>query len=183
VYAISNNDAGQREFYLVVGNPPEANTDPTRSAKPTASTVLVDGKSVSFDAYNIDGNNYFKLRDIAYVLNGTAKQFEVGWDVQSKSITLIRGAAYTPAGGEMQGKGGGEMPATPTSSLVWIDESKASDTDTPIHAPTAMRTAYTIEGNNYFKLRELAQEFDFGVDWDGAKNTIVIDTGKGYTPE
>jgi hypothetical protein len=183
VYAIGNNDVGHREFYLVAGNPPEANMDSSRTAKPTASTVLVNGENVSFDAYNIDGNNYFKLRDIAYVLSGTAKQFEVGWDAQSNSITLARGAAYTPAGGEMQGKGSGEKTATPGSSLVWIDESNVSDTDTPIHGPTAMRTAYAIEGNNYFKLREIGQEFNFGVDWDGARNTIVIDTGKGYTPE
>ena len=40
-----------------------------------------------------------------------------------------------------------------------------------------------ISGNNYFKLRDIGQMFDFGVDWDSARNTIVIDTGKGYTPE
>ena len=41
------------------------------TAIPTASTVLVDGQNIAFDAYNIDGNNYFKLRDIAYVINCT----------------------------------------------------------------------------------------------------------------
>jgi hypothetical protein len=43
--------------------------------------------------------------------------------------------------------------------------------------------AYNIANNNYFKLRDIGQAFDFGVDWDGARNTIVIDTSKGYTPE
>jgi hypothetical protein len=43
-------------------------------------------------------------------------------------------------------------------------------------------TAYTIEGNNYFKLRDIAAAFDFGVDWDGAANTIAVDTDKGYIP-
>jgi hypothetical protein len=42
-----------------------------QSASPTSSTVLVNGKNVAFDAYNINGNNYFKLRDLAYTLNGT----------------------------------------------------------------------------------------------------------------
>ena len=50
------------------------------TANPTASTVLVDGENVAFDAYNIADNNYFKLRDLAFTLSGTAKQFEVGWD-------------------------------------------------------------------------------------------------------
>jgi len=44
---------------------------------PTASDVLVNGEIIAFDAYNISDSTYFKLRDIAYVLNGTEKQFEV----------------------------------------------------------------------------------------------------------
>jgi hypothetical protein len=32
-------------------------------------------------------------------------------------------------------------------------------------------------------LRDIGQALDFGVTWDGAKNTIVIDTTTGYTPE
>lgn len=43
----------------------------TITAKPTSSTVLINGKSFSFEAYNINGSNYFKLRDIAKALNDT----------------------------------------------------------------------------------------------------------------
>jgi len=38
--------------------------------------------------------------------------------------------------------------------------------------------AYNIAGNNYFKLRDLGQAVNFGVDWDGAR--IIIDTGRNY---
>ena len=51
------------------------------SANPTNAKVLVNGEEVAFDAYTIDGSNYFKLRDLAFVLNGTEKQFEVGWEI------------------------------------------------------------------------------------------------------
>jgi hypothetical protein len=51
----------------------------------------VNGQSVAFNAYNIDGNNYFKLRDLAYALNGTEKQFEVGWDGAANAISLTSG--------------------------------------------------------------------------------------------
>ncbi len=37
------------------------------------ASVLVNGKSVAFEAYNIDGSNFFKLRDIAMALSGSAK--------------------------------------------------------------------------------------------------------------
>ena len=35
---------------------------------------------VQFEAYNINGSNYFKLRDVAYAMNGTSKQFDVRWN-------------------------------------------------------------------------------------------------------
>jgi len=142
--------------------------DPTTIARPTSSTVLVNGKSVTFDAYNIGGNNFFKLRDIAYVLSGTPKQFEVTWDGGRNAISLLRGQAYTIIGGEMEGKGTGEKKATPTTSAIYLDGSAVK------------LEAFNIGGNNYFKLRDLGVAFDFGVGWDGAKNTITIDTSKGY---
>jgi len=140
-------------------------------AKPTASTVLVDGKNVAFDAYNINDNNYFKLRDLAFVLSGTAKQFDVGWDDANDAISLTGGKSYTIAGGEMTGKGSGNKTPAPTASKIFLDGKETQF------------TAYNIDDNNYFKLRDIGQAINFGVDWDEAKNTIVIDTGKDYTPD
>jgi hypothetical protein len=140
------------------------------SAAPTASTVLVDGKDTVYDAYNIDDFNYFKLRDLAFSLNGSEKQFEVGWDEANNAISLTSGRPYTVVGGEMTGKGDGAKSASPTDSKVYIDGDEVQF------------TAYNIDGNNYFKLRDIGEAINFGVDWDDARNTIVIDTGKVYTP-
>ena len=54
--------------------PAPATPPTTLTATPTNSTVLVNGKSIAFDAYSINDNNYLKLRDLAYILNGTEKQ-------------------------------------------------------------------------------------------------------------
>lgn len=43
--------------------------------------------------------------------------------------------------------------------------------------------AYNILDNNYFKLRDLGQAFDFDVSWDEASQTITIDTSASYTPD
>ena len=43
--------------------------------------------------------------------------------------------------------------------------------------------AYLINGNNYFKLRDIAALVDFGVTWNAASGTVGIDTMVGYTPE
>ena len=56
------------------------NSAATKLTQQTASAVLVSGKVVAFNTYNIEGDNYFKLRDIAMTLNGTEKQFDIGWD-------------------------------------------------------------------------------------------------------
>lgn len=144
-------------------------TEP-RPAVPSSSTVLVNGKLTAFDAYNIDGSNYFKLRDLAYVLNGTGKQFQVGWDGAANAISLTAGEAYTAVGGEMSAKGSGTQTAKPTSSRILLNGQQISV------------TAYEINNNNYFKLRDIGSAFNFGVDWDGEARTISIDTTKEYTP-
>ena len=134
-------------------------------ARPTQSRIIVDGEQKSFDAYNINGNNFFKLRDLAYILNGTSKQFAVEWDGVNNAISLISGKAYTIVGGEMTGKGEGNKIVNPTSSELFIDGEEI------------LLTAYHIEGNNYFKLREIAAIIDFEVDWSEAERTATITDG------
>lgn len=142
---------------------------PALTATPTASTVLVNGAAVPFDAYNIGGSNYFKLRDLASVLNGTAKQFEVSWDAGANAISLISGQPYTAVGGEMTPGTGTVQTPVPTSSKILLNGTEIA------------LEAYNIGGNNYFKLRDIGSAFNFGVDWDGAANTVIIDTSKKYT--
>ena len=82
---------------------PEAKAEPIAApaAKATAelsnAKVLVNGNAVDFQAYNIEGNNYFKLRDIAIALNETGSNFDIGYDKATRAITLTKGTAYTGA--------------------------------------------------------------------------------------
>lgn len=142
----------------------------TVTAVPTKSTVLVNGQRVAFDAYNINGSNYFKLRDLAFAINGTPKQFEVGWDGANNAISLTTGAPYTPVGGELAAAGAtASRSATPTTSKILLNGAQASF------------TAFNIGGNNYFRLRDVGSAIDFAVTWDGPSSTIGIDTSLGYT--
>ena len=43
--------------------------------------------------------------------------------------------------------------------------------------------AYAIHGNNFFKLRDIAQAVDFGVTYDAATNSVHIDTNARYQEE
>ena len=148
--------------------PDAAPSTPALMATPTASKVMVDGKNVSFDAYNIAGNNYFKLRDLAYVVNGSTKQFAVGYDDGSKAITLNSGESYTPVGGELSKGDGKAKNALPTKSKIFVNGK-----ETPF-------TAYNIGGNNYFKLRDVTKVFNIGVGYDDASKVITINTDQDY---
>jgi len=140
-------------------------------ATPTSSKVLVNGMEKSFNAYNIDGYNYFKLRDLAAVLRTTEKKFEVSWDNERKAINLISNKPYTMVGGELSKGDGKVKTAIPNTNVIYKDGKEIN------------LTAYAIDGNNYFKLRDIAQVFNFGVTWDNNTKTIGIDTSIGYVAD
>ena len=141
------------------------------AATATSSKVLVNGRAVAFEAYNIDGCNYFKLRDLAMALAGSEKQFDVGWDGTGNAVTLTSGKAYTPVGGELSA-GSGKTPAVCASSAAVSLDGRA----------LSLR-AWNINDYNYFKLRDVGASLDFGVGWNGAENTVTIDTSTGYTAQ
>ncbi|MBU5424891.1 leucine-rich repeat protein [Tissierella pigra] len=143
----------------------------TVKAMATVSKVKVNGVLRELESYNIDGNNYFKLRDLAQVVNKTAKNFEVEWDGAKNAIKLISNKVYTPIGGELAKGDGKSKSAQVTTSAIYKDGKEIS------------LTAYNIGGSNFFKLRDIAKAFDIGVTWDGPTNTVGIDTGKRYLAE
>lgn len=140
-------------------------------AVPTASTVLVNGEDIKFDSYNINGNNYFKLRDLAYVLNATEKQFSVGYDEVMNTVSLTSSQPYTIVGGELESLDGDVVEATATNSSILKNGEEVN------------LQVYLINDSNYFKLRDIGKLFDFGIDWNGEKNIISIDTSKNYISE
>jgi hypothetical protein len=158
-------------FILLLHSLPAVSSLPL-IAMPIAFPVQVDGQFTSFGAYLIEGNSYFKLRDVAYSLNGAAKQFAVGWDSESNAIVINSGYPYSPVGGEMTlSATGGRREAIPTTATVYLD------------SWCIELTAYNIGGNNYFMLRDLGQALDFGVIWDEDSRCIRIETGQSYMPD
>ncbi|MEA4895780.1 MAG: leucine-rich repeat domain-containing protein, partial [Oscillospiraceae bacterium] len=144
----------------------------TPEASPTSSAVLVDGKTVAFEAYNIFGNNYFKLRDLAMVISGTDRQFSIEIDSSSSIIYLTTGKAYSPVGGEL-------TPPAKTSGVT----AQYSTWRVYLNGIEISLKAYNINGNNYFKLRDVGEAIDFCVTWNAEKGTIEINTTTGYVLE
>jgi len=79
-----SDDCDTGIYIIVEGQTTTAPVAPAKvQAVPTSSTVLVNGKSIAFDAYNINGNNYFKLRDIARAFN-----IGITWDRATNTIGI-----------------------------------------------------------------------------------------------
>lgn len=131
--------------------------------------MTMDGKAISVGAYGINGNNYFKLRDMAALLNGTQAQFQVGWDDATRTITMTTGQSYTPVGGELAKINNLNQFGTSTNAAIYVD-------GVPVDL-----TAYSINGNNYFKLRDLGKVLGFNVGWDDATRTVSILTDEPYS--
>lgn len=149
------------------------------TAHATAYSILVDGKPVEFDAYALRdaaGNetNYLKLRDVAHVLNGTAAQFDVGWNQATGTISIATGTPYaSPNGSEMSSPFSGDQVYTENQAAVLVDGAKSGLA--AITITDASGKAYT-----YFKLRDLGQALGFDVRWDAQARAIIIDTTAPY---
>ena len=141
-------------------------------AQNNSSNVMIDGERMAFDAYTIDGYNYFKLRDLAMALNGSEKQFDVTWDGSKNAINLLTNQPYSVSGGELAPSGQPQnQNAIAATSKLYMDGNEIT------------LTAYTINNYTYFKLRDVGQGINFGVSWDGSANTIRIDTASDYRSE
>ena len=133
--------------------------------------LTVDGQSRSCDYYNIDGSNYFKLRDIALLLSGTGSTFSVTYDEKTTVIRVTSGEAYVPVGGELETGKDRSSTAVPSVQPLVIDGVERSDLK-----------AYNIGGNNYFQLRDLGKALNFGVNYDEASGTVRIESAKEHGP-
>ena len=131
--------------------------------------LSVNGINVDCEKYNIDGSNYFKLRDLAEALNGTDSQFEVGYDNDAKLISITTGKAYTAVGGELSLRGDYSSTATPSAQSIMIDGQ-----------PVSGLSVYNIGGNNFFKLRDLGSKLGFNVGFDSVNNCALV---KSYSKE
>lgn len=139
------------------------------SARGRGQQLLLDGQIVELQAYNIGGSNYFKLRDLGWLLSGTPAGFSVSYDGAAKSIILSSGQSYVPEGGE------GELLPEQTVSV------RPAQARLTVNGAEMSMEAYNIGGSNYFKLRDLGRILNFGVGYDQAQRLVVVDPNSGYS--
>lgn len=143
----------------------------TETATATSVTVNVDGQAKTAYGYSINGKDYFRLRDMAALVNGTGKQFDISEAPGMNMVTIktYNSPVYTAIGGELTTTTSGTQTATPTTKNYAIDSSEVRP------------SVYNIDGAEYVNLIDLAQIVDFNTTKDSSTNTISIDTTTSYS--
>ncbi|MBR2897828.1 MAG: hypothetical protein IKC04_08120 [Oscillospiraceae bacterium] len=132
---------------------------------PSKQKLSVDGTIVKCESYNIDGSNYFKLRDIAMLLNGTQAQFSVKWNEKKQTISLQTEKPYTAVGGELEIGSDKSATAQESKTTLLVNGNEVTSL-----------TAYNIGGNTYFKLRELGNLLYFDVSYNAVANIAAVES-------
>ena len=141
--------------------------DPPKASL-TAQGLTIDGeKTDPLEAYSINGETYFKLRDVAQLLRGTAARFQVGYDEATGTVAIETGKEYESVGGELVR--GEDRSSDCIASLNPIT----------IDGESVTLTAYCLRGNNFFRLRDLGDALGFFANYDAAENSMSVTTPDG----
>ena len=138
----------------------------TAPAAPTNDKLSVDGKEAAPAAYKINNANYFKLRDVAMLVNGTKAQFSI--DYSDGNIYIVTGQPYRPIGGELN-----TVPSSAATAMTSNDAVYINGVETGF-------AAYKIGGANYYGIRALGKALGFNVGWKSGVG-MYIETDKPYT--
>lgn len=153
---------------VIAASLPTAGAANALTAVPTRTkgqAVYVGSTRVYPTGYNINDNNYFKLRDV-----GKLAGFGVDWNEDTRTVEIsttrtapeLTGIADTAVTGAT---------AKPTDQRITVDGKDVS------------MTAYKIKGNNYVKLRDIGKTINFGVSFNMATKAVIIDPNGTYVEE
>lgn len=134
----------------------------TVDAVKNTKKVTLDGEEVMVGAYDVEGYNYLKLRDIAAILNGKKCQFSVGYDEPTKLITVELAKAYEKVEGDLA-----EIKDEKAKAIVSVKKILVNGEEKEVK--TALINEY-----NYMQLRDLGSLVGLGVNYDAANKVIML---------
>ena len=103
-------------------------------------------------AYSIDNTNYFSLRDIASLLNGTEKQFDIQYDKATKTVTVTTQKPYALANTDYTNSNNmSQKEVTSTAITINVDGQNVA------------LVSYNVNNINYFSINDLAKALNINV--------------------
>lgn len=138
------------------------------NAEVSRQKILFDGKEIdSIEAYNIEGNNYFKLRDVAALISGTDINFDVSFNETRRSVEITRNKAYAKQESDLvKNNSNANLNVRKANPVCYIDNEKV------------LYKGYLINNNNFFRLRDLGKTIGFYVSYDEGEDAVIIKSEK-----
>lgn len=133
-------------------------------AKVSSQSILLDGKDTDVKGYIIQDNNYFKLRDVAALLDGKDAEFNVSYDEDRSAVIITSKSDYKKTDGDLTPLKDSDSDIRKSTHNVYVNGVRHSF------------NVYSIDGYNYFKLRELGKTIGFDVNFDEKNNKVLIDS-------
>ena len=153
---------------VIAASLPTAGATNALTAVPTSAkgqAVYVGSTRVYPTGYNINDNNYFKLRDV-----GKLAGFGVDWNEDTRTVEI----STTRTAPELTGI---------TDTAVTGATAKPTDQRITVDGKEVSMTAYKIKGNNSVKLRDIGKTINFGVSFNMATKAVSIDPNGTYVEE
>lgn len=125
--------------------------------------ILLNDKDVDIVHYNINGENYFMLRDVASILSGTKSQFNIKYDAQKNEIKIIKSESYfSLPDNEKKQENNQKMRAIKSNDKIYIEDKKIDI------------KAFKIDSRNFYRLRDIAKVLDFDLFYDNKTESVNI---------
>ena len=134
----------------------------TVDAVKNTKKITLDGEEVMVGAYDVEGYNYLKLRDVAAILNTKKCQFNVGFDKPTKLITVELAKGYEKVEGDLA-----EIKDKKAKAIVSVRKILVNGEEKEIK--TALINEY-----NYMQLRDLGSLVGLDVKYDAKNNVIML---------
>lgn len=136
---------------------------PYEYAVPVNVNAGVFGNDVSFNAYNIKGYNYIKIRDMAAAFKGTDYAFNAQWDEIGSTLRILTGEECKDViSTEIRSSEYAHAVHSNGGIICMNDEECASKSV----------ECYNINGYNYYKTRDIADLLGFCVNYNSVTGKI-----------
>lgn len=129
--------------------------------------VKVNGLTSNVVTYNINGDNYYRIRDIAFILKNTNKKFNISYNPKTNEINLISGENYS----------------SKDDFVIYDDVALANAFTGNILLDNEVLDleSYHIKGHNYYKLMDIAKTLNFSTKYEGVNKLLVVNTSEVYS--
>lgn len=130
-------------------------------AIPSPQKVELNGKEVGVRGYLINNNNYLKIRDLAAVLKDTEAFFNVSYNKIDETVVIMPKVEYLGDKNDLKPLPKVNKNAIKSPQKFYMNE-------------VIKVEVYSVEGNNYLKLRDMANILGFIVKYDEKRNVVEI---------